>query len=643
MSRLLGPISLGRDRMPERFLKLSNSLRMKPLLPRLECSCGDPVDPFGGDLALNHCLVVEQVAAQASARPQHLAIDGHCQKVTFAELERNSNQLAHHLCCLGVVPDTLVGLCFGRSVAFIVGALAVLKAGGAYVCLDTSSPRDRLGFMIEDSRPAVVLTDSTSAQGLPTGKCPVLVLDGQVTEISHQPVTAPGTSCKPENLAYVIYTSGSSGTPKGVEITHRSLLNLVDWHRSSFEVTPSDRASQLANVGFDAAAWELWPHLAAGASVHIPDEETRMTPELLRDWLVARRITISFVPTPLVEQMLALSWPKEAALRIMLTGGDTLHRFPSPGLPFILVNNYGPTECTVVATSGTVFPTQDSDSVPAIGRPIANTEILILDSHMRPVPVGEIGEIYIGGMSLARGYHNRPELTAERFLYHPFSSVWNTRVYKTGDLGRWLPDGQISFAGRQDDQVKVRGFRVEPAEITSVLDRHPSVQTSVVLCSGPDAAQRQLVAYLVPAPGHEATASELRSHIAKFLPEYMIPSVFVRLNSIPVTANGKVDRKSLPVPDSSNILRETITVQPKSPLEKGLAAILSRLLKLDNIGRDENIFLIGGHSLLGIQLISKIRETFQVELSVPMLFQKPTIRGLATQIEVLKLAKRAVS
>jgi acyl-CoA synthetase (AMP-forming)/AMP-acid ligase II len=343
------------------------------------------------------------------------------------------------------------------------------------------------------------------------------------------------------------------------------------------------------------------------------------------------------VPTPLVERLMILPWPAETALRIMLTGGDRLHRYPPPDLPFLVVNNYGPTECTVVATSGVVLPKRFSNSMPPIGKAITNTEILILDSQMRPVPPGEVGEIYIGGTSLARGYHNRPDLTAESFLRHPLAL--NARVYRTGDLGRCLPDGQISFEGRRDEQIKVRGFRVEPEEITTVLSRHPTVQTSVVVCHGQNAAERKLVAYVVAMPGHEATASELSSHVARFLPGYMIPSIFVRVDSIPLTVNGKVDRKALPTPTASNILRKSTTV-PESVVEKDLAAILSRLLKLDSIGRDENMFLLGGHSLLGMQLISEIRGTFKVELNVPMLFERPTIRGLAAKIETLKLQEQ---
>ncbi|PYX05394.1 MAG: non-ribosomal peptide synthetase, partial [Acidobacteria bacterium] len=274
-------------------------------------------------------------------------------------------------------------------------------------------------------------------------------------------------------------------------------------------------------------------------------------------------------------------------------------------------------------------------------RPITNTEILILNSQMHPTPAGEVGELYIGGISLARGYHNRPDLTAASFVRHPFSSDVNARLYKTGDLGRYLPNGQIAFIGRRDHQIKVRGFRVEPDEITTVLDRHPAIQSSVVVGRGDNGGERQqLVAYIVAAPGQELTASSLRRHLAKSLPEYMIPTLFVRIDSIPVTMNGKVDRAALPPPDSSNIVREQAALASESAVAKDLTTILAHLLKLDNVGCEENFFLLGGHSLLGMQLISKIQETFDVELSLLTLFERPTIRGLGSEIERLMLEGR---
>jgi len=600
----------------------------------------DNVQHFPTAVPFPEGLTPERVSRHASSKPESLAVANGYEQMTFADLEANANQLAHHLRSFGVGPDCLIAVCLRGSAGFIVAALAILKTGGAYVCLDPDYPRDRLAFMLNDSQPLVVLTDCYAAGSLPAGKWQVLIRGNEADRVSRYSTDAPSTSCKPENLAYVIYTSGSTGTPKGVEITHRSLLNLINWHQCAFGVTDSDRATQLASVAFDASVWEIWANLAAGASVHIPKERTWRSPELYRDWLVAHRITITFVPTALAERLMMLQWPPETALRIMLTGADMLHVYPRADLPFTLVNNYGPTECTVVATSGPVLPNSDSCSLPDIGRPIMNTEILILNSQMRPMPAGEVGELYIGGLSLARGYHNRPDLTAASFVRHPFSSDVNARLYRTGDLGRYLPDGRIAFIGRRDHQLKIRGFRVEPDEITAVLNRHPAVQSSVVVGRSDKGEERHLVAYIVAALGQELVASALRSHLSKSLPEYMIPTLFLRLNSIPLTMTGKVDRSALPAPDSSNIVR-TKAVTASNAVEINLSTIISDLLKLENVGCDENFFLLGGHSLLGMQLITKVRDTFDVELSLPTLFELPTIRGLASEIQRLMLESRS--
>ena len=312
----------------------------------------------------------------------------------------------------------------------------------------------------------------------------MLAIDRDSNVIAQQRTDSPNRNITPEQLAYVIYTSGSTGRPKGVEITHASLMNLVAWHQTAFEINADDRASLLAGVGFDAAVWETWPYLTAGASLHLPDEVTRLSPELLRDWLVAERITTSFLPTALAERVMTLEWPTQTALRTLLTGAETLRQFPSDDLPFRVVNNYGPTECTVVATSGTVAPGVSREALPTIGRPIANTQVYILDENLQQVFRHVAGELYIGGAGVARGYLNRPELTAEKFIQnpfsHPFANGQQARLYKTGDIARYLPNGEIAYLGRVDDQIKVMGYRIEPNEIVAVLNRHPAVEASVV-------------------------------------------------------------------------------------------------------------------------------------------------------------------
>jgi acyl carrier protein len=337
---------------------------------------------------------------------------------------------------------------------------------------------------------------------------------------------------------------------------------------------------------------------------------------------------------------MALEWPTKAALRVMLTGADTLHHYPSRKLPFQLVNNYGPTECTVVATSGVVPPTPErSNRLPTIGRPIANTQIYILDEEMRRVPVGAPGEIYIGGKGLARGYRRRPDLTAEKFVPNPFTSEPEARLYRTGDLARYLPDEQIAFLGRVDEQIKIRGFRIEPAEIVKALDEHPAVGASTVVAREVEPGDKRLVAYFVPASNTQPTHTELRTFMAGRVPEYMIPAIFVTLDSLPFSTNGKVDRAALPAPEPANTLRDSTFVAPRNPIEQRLATMLASLLDLGQVSVEDNFFLLGGHSLMGTQLIARVRDAFGIELSLKSLFDAPTVSKLSAQIEALLLAK----
>jgi acyl-CoA synthetase (AMP-forming)/AMP-acid ligase II/acyl carrier protein len=393
----------------------------------------------------------------------------------------------------------------------------------------------------------------------------------------------------------------------------------------------------MAAVGFDAAVWELWPYLAAGASLHLPSDKAIYTvPKSLRDWLVRERITIGFIPTPLAEQMMNLEWPPETALRTMLTGADTLHEYPSPKLPFQLVNNYGPTECTVVATSGFVESANRPGILPSIGKPIDNTHIYILDENLKQVPIGALGELYIGGAGVARGYRNHPDLTAEKFILNPFSSDRQSRLYRTGDFGSYLEDGQIAFAGRADDQVKIRGHRVETNEIIAVLGRHPAVQSSMVAPREDETGNKYLVAYVVTNPECEPAPKDLREFLRTFLPEYMVPAVFVRLEKLPLSSHGKVDRQALPCPDAENTLRDEVFTSPRTAIESQIGAILGGLLGIKDIGVNDNFFLLGGSSFLGIQVIARVREKFGVEVPLRTLFEAPTIADLSAQIARLR-------
>ena len=577
--------------------------------------------------------IPQLVAKQAAATPDAVALVAGDQVLSYRELNRRANQLAHYLRALGVGPNVLVGLCIERSPDMVVGLLGILKAGGGYVPLDPAYPSERLVFMLEDAHVPVLVTQQRLAAHLPIQGTRIVCLDADAAALAQQSVADPISEVAIDDLAYVIYTSGSTGQPKGVQIIHNGLLNLVFWHQRAYEVTSSDRATQLASPAFDATGWELWPYLTIGASVYLPNEDTRAMPTSLRDWLVSNEITITFLPTPLAESIMTLQWPKTTSLRLLLTGADTLHHYPSPNLPFAVINNYGPTEATVVATFGRVPPVVHADGPPSIGRPIANTQIYILDENLQQVPIGVPGELYIGGIGVARGYLNRPELTGERFIPDPFSSEPHARLYKTGDLARYLPDGQIAFMGRTDHQIKIRGYRIEPNEIVSVLNGHPAIQTSLVVAREDTPGDKRLVAYIVPVPGAHLTASSLQDTLVTRLPDYMIPAAFVRLVVLPVTPNGKVDLTALPTPDATNIVRDEVTIAPRTPTEERLVGIVATLLGLEQIGIDDDFFMLGGHSMLGTQLIVRIADTFGVDLTLHTLFESPTIRQLSTEVE----------
>jgi len=587
-------------------------------------------------------LIAELVSSQAKATPNAIALASATCVLSYRELDERSSALAEVLRDLGVGSEVVVGLCAPRSPEMVVGALGILKAGGAYLPLDAKHPTARLSSVLDDAEVAIVVTSLEVKDKAPLRTRQTIVLDelAQVADSPPVPRTA-GTRVAPtaKSLAYVIYTSGSTGQPKGVEITHESLLNLVRWHQRAFGVTAADRASQIANVGFDAAVWEIWPYLTAGASLHLPDDETVSDPQLLRDWLVAEKITISFIPTPLAERLLTLRWPSGTALRTMLTGADTLHVYPPAGLPFVLVNNYGPTECTVVATSGAIDSHESLDQLPPIGCAIANTEVYILDQSGRQVPPQTAGELHIGGKGVARGYRNRPELTAERFIPNPFNGKLSERLFKTGDLARFLPNGQIAFIGRIDDQVKVRGFRVEPNEVTAALNAHPGIQQSVVVAREIAPGDTRLIGYLVPVPECHLTLSALRTFLRDRLPDYMVPATFVRLEKLPLTLNGKVDRPSLPVANDTNTLRESAQIAPRSQMEKTVASILQHLLKLEHVDVEENFFALGGHSLLAAQLVARLRDTFGIEVPLRVIFEAPSVADLSSEVERLLVAK----
>ncbi|MDP1419335.1 non-ribosomal peptide synthase/polyketide synthase [Peribacillus simplex] len=564
-------------------------------------------------------LICDGFEDQVARRPDAIAVVDQMREWTYGELDALANQLAHVLQKKGVVPESVVGVYLPRSAELIASLLGILKAGGAYVVLDPLFPKSRLQYMIEDAGIQIVVT--TAAQESLSEQVETV----RVEEITDESVIAPKRRVKPEHLAYIVYTSGSTGKPKGVMVEYRSLMNMVSWHQAVYQITAQDRATQIAGIAFDSAVQEIWPYLTAGAVLYLSTEELRINPEALRDWLIDSRITASFAPTPILERLLKLSWPEKTDLRFIITGGDQLTQYPSEQIPFAVINQYGPSENTVVTTDCYV-PVGMTTGTPSIGRPIANTEVYVLDSHLQPVPVGVIGDLYIGGKSLARGYVNRPELTEEKFIPHPFKS--GERLYYTGDKASYLPDGDLQFRGRMDDQVKIRGFRIELGEVEATLQAHLSVKEAVVLVREDHPGDKRLIAYVVG----EGSVHEWREHLQTHLPNYMVPAHFVEMALLPLTPNGKLDLKALPVPDEPSTEN---TVYPRTPMEELIALVWSQVLDIENIGVQDSFFERGGHSLLATQVVSRLKEALQIELLVRELFEHSTVEALAKRLDQL--------
>jgi amino acid adenylation domain-containing protein len=567
--------------------------------------------------------------AQATQSPEALAVSSGSTRVSYQQLNEQANRIACRLRKLGVQLEARVGIFMERSGENVAGLLGILKAGAAYVPLDPEHPRERLAFMIADAGIQVLLTQRKLMAKLPDTPAQIICLDEMESETAEAHASHTAAQVTLGNLAYVIYTSGSTGTPKAVEIEHQGLLNLIRWHQERYHVRPTDRATQLANLSFDASVWELWPYLTAGASVHLPDDETRLSPDKLVAWLADQKITLTFLPTPLAEAVIDAPWPKAIALRALLTGGDRLPRGPRQKLPFELVNHYGPTENSVVTTAGVVHPQADDCEAPPIGRPIANTRLYVVDVRMRPVPVGVPGELYIAGAGLARGYLNQPKLTAEKFLLNPFCDGRFNRLYRTGDLVRYREDGNVDFLGRIDQQVKLRGYRIELGEIETLLSAHTDVREAVVVAR--DEGERYLAAYLVTEKRSAPSAKALRDYLQQRLPEHMVPSAFVFLDALPLTPNGKVDRKALPRPELQP--SEKDFVAPRNQMEEVLAGIWCELLHRERVGVRDKFFELGGHSLLATQLISRVRNAFGVELPLQSIFDAPTIRQFVERLQ----------
>lgn len=570
--------------------------------------------------------VDQWIARRAKQTPEALAVKDSSQSLTYGELEHRANQMAHYLQKRGVQSGDLVAICLERSCDAIISLLAVLKLGAAYVPIDPAYPTERITYMLHDSEASLVLTDTQWSQKCVFPAERVVYIDLERSAIASMSADSVSQITSHDQLSYVIYTSGSTGQPKGVMISHRSLLNLIFWHLNEYQLTSADRTSYLAGPAFDASVWEIWPTLVAGATLCIPDEEKRISPEELQSWLIAEKITVSFLPTPLLERVLTLKWPKQTDLRTLLTGGDQLRQTPPADFPIEVVNHYGPTENTVVTTAFRVSSRQDKSSFPPIGRPIANTEVYVLDRFLQPVPLGVPGELYVGGRGLSQGYFRRPELTAERFIPHPFSTEPGAKLYRTGDQVRWLPDGNLAFLGRLDDQVKIRGFRVELGEIEQVLCQHQEVRQAVVLVREDQRGEKQLVAYLQLKRNADI---DWRSYLSRKLPDYMVPAAFVVLDSFPLTPNGKVDRRALPAPK----LTSDRYVAPETETEKKIAAIWEEVFQKKPIGRKDHFLARGGHSLLAAQIMARVNQRFAVKLPFSLPMEAGTVQRLAKEVD----------
>jgi amino acid adenylation domain-containing protein len=572
--------------------------------------------------------LLEQIVGSS---PERLAVKDSEGSVTYGQMWERAGEVAGRLVALGVRPGDLVGLCLPRSSSLIVAALGIFRAGAAYVAIDPAYPDERLQWMLSDSAPVATVTDSSMTDRLGHREQMMFVgadarLDPEMSAGTVDGLPSPPSA---ENLAYVVYTSGSSGRPKGAMIDHAGLLNLVEWHRGAFDLGPNDRSTQIVSPGFDAAVLEIWPALAVGAAIHIVPEALRADPIGLRDWLVAEEITFAVLPTAVAETVIGLTWPTVAPLRWMLIGGDALTRRPAAGLKFSLVNSYGVSEASVVSTAGVV--SADGERTPSIGRPIDGVTVEIVDDDLEPLPIGRSGELLIGGESVGRGYLNQPELTAERFV----EDKHGRRLYRTGDHARIDADGEIEFLGRLDDQLSIRGFRVETGEVATALNSHPGVEASVAVAVGESSAERRLVAYLVAAGLERPSDEDVSTFLNRSLPDYMVPSTYVWLDRLPVTQHGKVDRKALPDPAQAN--QKTPSRPAERPtgtdVRQTIASIAAELLEVPEVTADQSFFLLGGHSMLAAQMIVRLEDLYGAEIGLRYFFDHPTPADLAIEVE----------
>jgi amino acid adenylation domain-containing protein len=589
------------------------------------------------DYPQNKCIN-ELFEAQVEKSPEAVAVVFEDKQLTYEKLNQRANQVAHYLRKLGVGPETLVSLCVERSLEMIVGLLGILKAGGAYVPLDPGYPKERLAFMLEETQASILLAQRGLLENLSGHRARVVCLDTDWEEIARENKQNPSHQATAENLAYVIYTSGSTGKPKGAMITHGGLINYLNYCLTAYPINEGRGSVIHSSIAFDATITALFTPLLAGRALYLLPQREDL--EALATILRRMRDFSVVKITPAHLAMLSQQIPPEelkGLTRAFVIGGENLVKeqiafWQKHAVGTLLFNEYGPTETVVGCIVYEASKWQGQGSVP-IGRAIANTRVYVLDKHHQPVPVGVSGELYLGGAGVARGYLSRPELTAERFIPNPFSDDPRSRLYKTGDLARYQPDGNIEFLGRIDHQVKIRGFRVEVGEIEAVLCKYPGARETAVMAREDVPGDRRVVAYLVSRDGMAVNVNELRNFLREKLPEYMIPSVFVALDMLPLTPNGKLDRQALPAPNHLRDKLDETYAAPRTEVEAVIEEIWLDVLGLEQVSVDDNFFNLGGHSLLGVELISRLREEFHTDLSVRSVFESPTIRELALRIE----------
>ncbi|MGC2398148.1 MAG: amino acid adenylation domain-containing protein [Acidobacteriaceae bacterium] len=573
----------------------------------------------------SHPFAHQATLARAIERPESRAMANAHVTFSYGEMQSRAMRLAAFLQRNHVGRGHHVALLLPAGPDLVIAQLGITTAGAAFVPIDPAYPEARIEFMLRDCEARFVVVEGKSSASRWANSinlesdCPPLR--------TKEPISVPAPA--DSDPAYMIYTSGSTGQPKGVSVSYAALGNLVAWHSRAFAISPADRAAPIASVAFDASIWEIWPYLATGASVHFPPRELIADAAALRGWLLKNAITITFAPTPLAEELIALRWPKKVSLRYLLTGGDRLRKFPPEDLPFILINNYGPTENTVVATSGVVAGAGDA-APPSIGRPIDNVSIRIVDRALQPVPCGAPGELMISGRSLAKGYWNLPEITSGAFKTLD-SGERGERVYLTGDLCRFRRNGEIEYLGRFDRQIKLRGYRIELGEIESALLAHEGIHDAVAEVRELAGGQKVIVAYYVPAAG-ALTVESLRSFLAGRLTSYMLPTSFVRLDIIPKTASGKIDRKRLPPPEPARAPEQPFDL-PHSATERQIAELWKGLLRVDRVDLHDDFFALGGDSLLATRFAAQVRETFAIELPLGRMMNAPTVKALARLID----------